>query len=339
MLNELKEYEQYTFSLPKISLKDAMNNFDKALSTYDKCSETFEKSMRLKYSTLIDKGAKNYNVSAFVRALTIIARKEYYSESASADIVKSRLKDWFNNWLNPYLCLLLARNYKEKVYNPESVQTLLKELGEDISSKIANYAKPIFKYDIVDDTKGNNFRKECYDSILSSAYYSGPLKKYYLVCDSDEIVDFEFSTNKATKLVSKDLALKVTASYLLSKNNKKDCEILSKEYLNSNYVFINKSDIANWTPKRDKIDKFNLFASNKDCLYIFDGAPIFTEVAVSGDKKSNKAASKLCISENWISHFDLVEERDFDSWRRNNPNDSFYSDFGSNEPLRLNVEY
>lgn len=356
MLNEIKEYEEYT--LPLESLSD------------------IEKT-RLKFFTLIKKSFSGLN-----RALTIIARHYIGNETAEFDEekIKNYLRAWLgfevvdskNNiivekpdgWLNNYIRKVFLEKYLQECRNncaefdklfdissTDSIDNLVKkkevipkfDSDKDLSLSVGRlkyvietlynlrYKAKLFENTMFDtgnekmnnSKQGNNFKQITYDLILANAFNLGSLKRYYLVCKEEpfqKIISYSEKKSKGTKLkvADKDLILKIVATYLLQKLN------LS---LSQEYVYINQMEICNWLLDKANPDKFEL----EKYRFQSSDEEIFYESIIGGNVK------KIKIHAKFISNFKIVEEHEIDI--PENQGRIFFSDFGANFYLEKNKRY
>lgn len=354
MLNEIKEYEEYT--LPIESLADVENP-------------------RLKFFTLIKK-----SFSGLERALTIIAR-HYINDAAEIDEekIKNYLREWLgfevidseNNkinerrtdgWLNNYIRKVFLENLLQECRNKcaefekisdisstdeiddlmkkkdalpdfDSDKSLALSVGQlkyaiealyKLRYKAKLFENPMFSVEnekTPESKQGNNFKQITYDLIIANAINLGALQKYYLVCKNDpfqNVIKYSEKKNKCSKLkaTDEDLILKIAATYLLQ-----------RLYSNSNqeYLYVNQMEICNWlleraNPDKFELEKYKIQPSNEK---------IFYESIIGGNVK------KIKVHPEFISNFEIVEE----SKLIENDGRIFFSDFGANFYLSKNKRY
>ena len=352
MLNEIKEFEEYT--LPIESLENLQNP-------------------RLKFFPLIKK-----SFSGLERALTIIARHYIGNETAEFDEekIKNYLRAWLgfevvdsknniiaekpNGWLNNYIRKVFLEKYlqecrnncdefdKFNVSSTDSIDDLMnkkeviptfdsyKKLSLSVGRlkyviealynlryKAKLFEKPIFsvKNEKMPDSKqGNNFKQITYDLILANAFNLGSLKRYYLVCKDEpfqKVINYSEKKSKATKLEAddEDLILKIVAMYLLQQLNSSCIQ---------EYVYINKMEIYNWLLDKTnfELEKYRFQMSNEE---------IFYESIIGGNVK------KIKIHPEFRSNFKIVEEMEF--YKSENNGRIFFSDFGAGAHLEKNKHY
>lgn len=190
---------------------------------------------------------------------------------------------------------------------------------ETLEAKVNSFNSSIFSTHYL--TK-NDFKAIKYERIIANAFHLGKLKQFYLLCDSDpfenELVTKHTNTRSTTDMSDsdKDLLLRITALYLLQKQN-----------TDQNEVYFNQTDLANWLyekadPKNFELKKYRLTTS---------GEPLFNTISVTNN------VTKLKIHKNWIEHFKIVESCDID--KPENRGLIFYSDPGCSEYLRYNEKY
>ena len=349
MLNEIREFEQYTFD----------------------CTKHLELG-RLKHKALIMN-----SFSGIGRAMTTVARYYMFLDnekmchlSAQAEQqALAAIKTWcgskgteffseieaVRNWLPNYIrCVLLANQVKR--FNKDTINSdcdldeehdLINSITIDSTEEelfaIANNLRSagenttdakkrsIYSNNIlsivycIDSISGLAYRRKSYghsmfpatpkksdsndikaityEKIIADAFYKGPLKRYYLCCNKESLLkDY---TEK-----EKDIVLKTIASCLLNKNHK---------IAGQQWVFINKTDIVNWLKDIHKVDDYKL------------NATIFKTQKLGGN------IVKLCVNEDWISHFIIVEENYFNKEDWNDG--AFFRDDGSQSYLIKNELY
>lgn len=356
MLNEIKEYEEYT--LPIESLADVENP-------------------RLKFFTLIKK-----SFSGLERALTVIARHYIGGETSEFDEtkIKSHLRAWLgfevidgknniiaenpNGWLNNYIRKVFLEKYLQECRNncaefdklfdissTDSVDDLMKKkevipkFGSDKDLKLGvgrlkyiieslynlRYRAKLFENPMFytenkkmpDFKQGNNFKQITYDLILANAFNLGALKRYYLICKDEpfqKVINYSEKKSKVVKLKSadEDLILKIVATYLLQQLNSSS---------NQEYVYINQMEICNWLLEKANPDKFEL---EKYKIHSPE-EKIFYESIVGGNVK------KIKIHADFIKNFKIVEEHELDI--SENQGRIFFSDSGANFYLEKNKRY
>ena len=353
MLNEIKEYEEYT--LPIEFLSDVENP-------------------RLKFFTLIKK-----TVSGLERALTIIARHCISNETdeINEEKIKANLRAWIgfevidgknniiaenpNGWLNNYIRKVFLEKYLQEcrhkcadfdklvnISSTDSIDDLMTKKesipkfgsDKDLSLNVGRvkyvittlydlrYRAKLFENPMFDPENkkmtasktGNNFKQITYDLILANAFNLGKLKRYYLICKDEP---FQKVINKKSKVVKlkpadEDLILKIVSTYLLQQLNSSS---------NQEYVYINQMEICNWLLEKANPDKFEL---EKYKIYSPE-EKIFYESIVGGNVK------KIKIHSDFIKNFKIVEEHEFDI--SENQGRIFFSDSGANFYLEKNKRY
>ncbi len=348
MLDEIREYEQYTF---------------------EPVEEMKKEHIRLKFANLIKK-----DFGGLVRAMTIVARQCIFRESDEAEdfdeeSVRNHLKEWCDGWLNRYIRhAFLEKNLEElreklkdealvnllgEIQPDSGVEVLVaakdeffskaKELGKEenaifgrISSSIealkelqgkkTYFAKRLFESGESTEKekpkekdfaqKKNDYHKITYDRIIANALEQGRLHRYYLVCKSDSVpFDLirkytEKNKQDGKELIDtdKDLILKMTAAYLLQQAG------YNPEYA-PEYVVITLTDISNWMIKKDKPSNFE-FEKYK---FRDTGESLFDKRTISSTDKKKDGMSKkgnltkTRIHPQWAKQFYLVDESEIDN--------------------------
>lgn len=353
MLNEIREYEEYT--LPIESLSNVENP-------------------RLKFFSLIKK-----SFSGLERALTIIARHYINDETAELDEekIKNHLRLWIgfevvdsknniiaenpNGWLNNYIRKVFLEKYLQECYNKcaefkkvydisaaDEIDDLMEKKNslpnfdsdKDLSLNVGRvkhvitalydlryraklFENPMFNTEnekVTASKPGNNFKQITYDLILANAFNLDTLKRYYLVCKEEpfqKLINYSEKKSKGTKLEvdDEDLILKIVAMYLLQQLNSSCIQ---------EYVYINKMEIYNWLLDKTnfELEKYRFQLSNEE---------IFYESIIGGNVK------KIKIHPEFRSIFKIVEEMEFDKSENNGR--IFFSDFGAGSHLEKNKRY
>ena len=323
MLNEIREYEQYT--APPESLTD-------------------KNECRLKYATLI-----KTQFSGLERAMTIVARRHLPLNPTEEDTAKVRrlLKVWCGfgkedeaaecgvcyGWLKKYMvqmcrlhiwadvtdeetrakflgCLpqITLQGNKE---NWDAVQTqgeALKAVAKVPAEKIISTAKALatwekraaylaqglFAVQYTANKSDNDLHRICYDKIIANALELGPLKNYVLAAKLDPfkaglIKKYTRFRNKGaaiTKNTSQDTVLKFTAAYLRQRAE-----------TGREYAVINFADMSNWVNLQDpKFDNAKLSEYR-----LADGSTVFNFINVGPSVK------KMSLAPDWLELFELAE--------------------------------
>ena len=344
MLNEIGEYEQYTLSPEKL-----LN-----------C-----KNRRLKYYNI-----KN-NFSGLERIMTIITRHFIFHTPVGFDENELReiLKAWcgfnheaettlpehFNGWLNNYIKSLafetasecfqyegllgdlkpvivkfLARDFEIKESlailknfeftnddvpkrlkeNTGKLKNLLKALDEFLN-KGKNFSKNVF--DPLNAKGETPFRAITYDRVIANALLKGKLRCYCLACD-EELFEGKIILKDGKNLSAKDkdIILKMTAEYLLQRRNS-----------NQEFIVTNDANMMNWLAgEKPDCSKRKNYAFDKTKEKLFE---------ISKIEEIN--AIKVKLHHEWAKHFCLIEDGVDAKWGR-----IFFSDNGSSEPLKENVQ-
>lgn len=398
MLNEIKEYEQYSFNL------DCENP-----------------EIRLKHKHMCN------SLSGIARAMTIVARHSYFGNKGYSDIdsTLNDLRVWCGDsrgdsektsegpefaWLPNYLIKVLGKDKAEKfkdflkkgcktngskeyreayelfkeLQNDLNAKTwkdkkrrkqlmkkagklkkLYKSIGESdeyapyirilgalevLSSKYDGYGfnskmfnKVLTKQEIRNLKQRNDFKTIMYEKIVANAIVAGPLKRYYLVCENDDLSKISKKTGGSTKYVfanknwsnptknKMDLILKTLCACLLEEKFQNAEKINGTNSGNEAYVEnwlvpVNKTDIANWLVGSIKIDELKSFE--------IDNRPLFSMICLDN-------VSLVGVDLKWVKEcgWQIISEDDFDSYLESHPQAIFYSDFGSKHYLKKNTRY
>ena len=392
MLNEIKEFEQYTDSL-----------------------DTAE--IRLKY-----RGIRN-NLSGVTRAMTIVARKLYFDDQnpeGRISRVKDNLKAWcgdpkiinpgdicpeirqnwlpdfiisvhgqkrldgFDNYLNSEedikgypryqeICDMfefIKTNFNTGAFRDKKTREQImafskkitffsKELGDSEADRrrsrseytqvsnilyamyelnknygTSGYNKKMFN-DRLEKASRNDFKKITYEKIVADAVAAGPLNRYYLVCEKENLFDVEYknkkpfqkkSWSKATK-GKEDLILKIVAAVLLGQRSFDAEEVLSADYvLINDLVPVNKTDIANWLKGNGKLDSM--------AEYSFKGKKLF-------ESEDLKNVAAVGVDSAWMEdcRYAVIPENQLDAYLSKHQGAVFYSDPGAGKFLQKNIKY
>lgn len=208
---------------------------------------------------------------------------------------------------------------KEKIDAETSIGDYLNRVRHTISAlytmlKRTYYLQSMFSPNYViksKDSSTNDYYQISFENIIANAFYLGPLRRYYLVCNVEKFWDSigrytgGSSNKKNLSDGDKDLILKMTIAYLLQ-----------REYQNplQEYVVINKTDMFHWRKEDTKPENFGLGK------YQFNDprGRIFSEI------KINNNINKLKIDPKWIEKFKLEDAENF------KPNgEIFFSDTGA----------
>ena len=349
MLNEIKEFEQYSFDCIKNHEPGRLKHKAFIMNSFSGIGRAMTTVARY-YMFLDNEKMSQLSPKAEQQALAAIkiwcgAKKpQFFSEIETV-----------RNWLPNYIrCVLLSNQIKrfnndtinsdcdlgkEKalinsitIYSTEEeLSTIANSLQSAYDNTTDEKKRSIYKNNIlsiiscIDSISGLAFRRKIYghsmfpaipektdsndikaityEKIIADAFYKGPLKRYYLCCNKESLLN-GFTEKE------KDIILKTIASYLLNKNY---------NITGQQWVFINKTDIVNWLKNIHKVDNYKL------------NATIFQTQKLGGN------IVKLCVNEDWISHFMIIEENHFnkEDW-----NDGiFFRDDGSQSYLIENELY
>ena len=250
MLNELREYQQYTFNIEK---------------------DTEER----KFSRLNHRQLCN-SLSGIERAMTIIARYFYYNywkteapgdkqptKKEKIDLVHSSLAAWcglmnkgevcppkakhIENWLPKYIEEVLK---KDAEGNEQSIKRLQESL-EKLKNKKTEFSKHMM-IDYVSDQEAtkyhNDVKKITYESIIANAINAGELTNRVLLSKQNP---FDRIIKEKGKLDGseldegkKDRIIKIICAFLLNRTN-----------FEQRYAVVNRADVANWCKDNPKMDK------------------------------------------------------------------------------------
>ena len=147
----------------------------------------------------------------------------------------------------------------------------------------------------------NDFKLISFARILADAYNAGKLRRRRMACDANPFAKGfaakftakdNLTPNSAGKKINtandRDFLLKMTAAYLLAKND-------------GEFAEINQTDVANWLIKKDQ--KFEADTINKYRM-ANTREEIFAMQKISGSVK------KYRLNPEWAKHFWLVEDGD-----------------------------
>lgn len=393
MLNEIKEFEQYTYSL-----------------------ESAKPEKRLKQNTLCA------DLSGIARAMTVIARKSFFENSGPEriDIVRNDLQLWCGDpkgepekasegfasaWLPEYMVKILgeekalafeyylmetegldslpryrevcdtykdiragfntktfqvAGKRREIMDKAQMLQMYCKELGVDeqqrkktssmyapvfrvlralnlLSGKYGakGFNKNIFSTDL-NRTEKNDYKKIMYDKIIADAIAAGPLKRYYLVCENDDLSGIRHTTKKLKSFlfrnngvmekwsnptkVKADLIKKTVAAFLLEQ------KLRHADNQYEGTAPVNLTDISNWLAGSTGTDNLLAFDIEDRPLFIFDTT-------------DNVAA--IGIDNQWMEMcgWKVLPEDELDAYISEHPRAVYYSDPGAGQYLQKQVRY
>ena len=354
MLNEIKEFDQYTFSLS--------------------CEENYNKEGRLRYRDLRNK------LSGITRAMTIIARHYLFENGENADeeaIEKARvalklwcgakniecpkdmeqLKDWLPTYVRNYLMKKHLDSYADKQDSdciPTEVNELINQIcdcSEDEQlQKLAIELKNICESN-EDKEFGSLYNRyikpicTCISTIKDIGYgrkrfgksifdFEPTSKDDFKAVTYDSIIatalnagplkqyylycnDINIPLIYDLKEKERDMVLKTAAAFLLNK-----CPEQKR------YVFIVKADVSNWMKERPKeyiLPKIHDENGKEIAVFNFH------------EHEIKKNALKLYIKPSWIEHFSLIEKEDID--KIDKKTGVFFRDDGSHSYLVENTIY
>ena len=371
MLNEIREFEQYSFNL------DAP--IDKA-------------NCRLKYAKLTDE------LSGRERAMTVVARWYIFKDDPEGKTfnennVKNFLVSWcgFDNeskkpeypnldkWFIRYIRNAFFNYHVNECINEFQAKNLLntevykilkslsvnleidvikrkcfeimqiKEFEKNSNLKKLYKAKECLVYASSDSARSpknlffqtmfpekaktdNDFRVIYYDRIIANALQMGKLQQYYLFCDIDP---FE------RRIIAK-ARNNGTHTLKLLPNDKDFLLKITAYYLlqkknlihGQNFVFFNKTDLINWlVPADPKLDKDKL----KKYILTDSSDTLISTMNFKENNSKGMNYTKLKLDYEWIKHFKIVNSQDID--KPENQGGIFYSDFGSSALLQKGKRY
>ena len=296
MLNEIKEYEQYTI-LPATP-----------------------KESRLACVNFLKKTKDSVSLSGLERAMTTIARYYLFNLNLDETSVEEVLKAWcgfnhneniaeisrdINGWLKRLIQLM-----KTNKSNAEKADLALE--------KLSNKNKQFGKSPLNTNSIENNFKEITYEGVIANALTMGRLENYCLICNGN---DFETYLQTNSSKIDCDLLCKAIAYYLLQ-----------KQFAGQKYVYFNETDLGNWMSKRGDKLKFKTFLAKdtnvalfeKKSLYGSDKGKNIVKYKVQEDFLTKFKFAIIKQSE--IDKIDRIEY----------PNLVIYEDEGSGVPLKVN---
>lgn len=303
MLNEIKEYEEYTC--------DLCSN-----DTVRFVPEIFKWKNRM---------------SGLGRAMTIIARKEltdrgYFldcTDNSKENIrnnVRQVLIEWlgfdneneektsnYNSWLKEY--------YISNIENSNDDTPI--KTWSDFEKKKKQYSQKMFDKKI---TEQNTMLAITYDKVIADAIFWGSLREYYLVCK----VGYEKGLTKNGKIINTtssvgekriESVLKLISAYLVKKT-----------YTGNVANLVSKTELAHWT-RNKSIFKGGYFKGIR-----YKGNDLVTNKTIANN------SSKIIIFQEYLDDYDfhLVAREEFESVSEGYV---FFSDYGAAFPLQLGKYY
>lgn len=363
MLNEIGEYEHYTFSPEQIAA----------------C-----KNHRLKHHTLI----KN-DFGGLERAMTIIARHFIFDEfvGSNEDELCEILKAWcgfehkaktplpenFNGWLDSYIRrVLLFENVKAirdkiSLLENEKLQSDFRPILENILfNKAFDVIKAIGEIRLLKFTHKNELKKITSNkdelaqmlNVLerlvelpnkNRTFSRSPFgasnangENYFREITYDKVFANALLLGKLRRyyLACDEELFKTKKIFKADKHDKelskKDKDIILKmtaEYLlqrrdtTQEFVVTNNADMTNWLLGSLKSDRL----SEKRKVYMLATTE---ENLFKISKIEGIGVTKIRLAPEWTKHFHLIEDESDEKWGQ-----IFFSDSGLSEPLRENVLY
>lgn len=281
MMNEIKEFEEYTCNLKRCENPRLMFDIFK----------------------------KNNHLMGIARPLIIIARHElqkrhYFDQDEFADDkrkaiieeVKKCLKEWigfeketnkiteYDSWLADYYKKLVSAYEKDK---KTKEQLLSWEVIK--KTKSPQFAKKSLKET---NTEKNTLNVTTYESAIAEAVYQGPLKRYYLVLKKDAKEALLKKNQKGKKLEVYNNLLKVIGAYLIK-----------REYTGKKFNVVKMVDLANWLQCK---------SINSGCKSYFKNLQYKEKDILENQTVSNNI-TKIRINQEFLDDFDfrIVSEENF----------------------------
>lgn len=174
----------------------------------------------------------------------------------------------------------------------------------------------------------NDYKKITYDKIIAEAVKEGRLEKHYLVCASDNLDEvcykdkypFKKKKNSKTSKKKADLLRKVVAAFLLEKKRHTDSSEAER------FIPVNFSDIRNWLVSDIDI---------KLEAYSYKEKPLFDQEVINMNQK------QIRINKEWMDccGWKIVHEAELESYLKEHPGATFFSDWGAGQMLKANCRY
>lgn len=328
MLDEFKEYEEYTCSVENITVPRLM-------------PEIFSEVVVAKKT-----GNRKMKMGGVGRALVTIARKElmnqgYFSAGRSVQEqiipeVRQALREWlgfndtsdervtaYNGWLEKYF---------EKFIEPLSTDVSWVDI---VQSKKSAFEKRWYDEfaEKKDGARGKTQKNKNtllvmnYDKVIARAVQYGPLKKYYLVCKkgaSDPLKKGKRLTTLSTDAQLMNDVYRMISYYLIMQQH---------TFNKSNkYVYFNGIDFANWAQHLNAQDP--RYFSPK--IKYVDASDHAIEFIISQTLCKN--INKRYICKEYLNAYDfhLVSADDFSGVRDGY---TFFSDSGAGRALKQEEKY
>lgn len=239
------------------------------------------------------------------------------------------------------------------------IVTCIDKMMTVLESKRKSYAKNLFHTEANAYEAGNNdFKAITYDRIIATGCNTGALRRYYLYCDDENVINSVYRSGKIDsplKPKEKDVLLKTVAAWLLG-GSRPDDSVGSAPP--QNYHPINRAAVINWTNKLSFYDDFKKYLDsfrlkNGEQTEIFSTVNLgrnFTKLAViiqtpPKASKDSEKESKVQFG-TWFDHFSLkrasdpeADQKMFEEWKKANPNGVFFRDEGAGSFLVKNEVY
>ena len=311
MLDEIREFEQYTEDINEIKGKEGR----------------------------LTKRPLNKSYGGIPRAMLIIARHYMFQ---NPDFTKEEQVEYARKALRIWCG---ARKEGDEVEDSEKIDSWIiryaVKLGLDedkitqLKEKPQSYEKTIYSLEDKNQEKKkkekkkktNDQNKILYDHVLAEAMAMGKLKRRYLVCEGDPFKD-NLICNGMQKISDgkrgqndKDKILKFTAAYLVGKSREEQATVCIKlvDLVNG----IQVSSLEN----KDLVS----FVYREENDSIENGMPLIRKIKIGNSKNNNRCAYKLPKS--WTDRFQVVDEEDLDHVLDQMVNPIFFSDLGAGHSL------
>ena len=327
MLNELREYEEYTIPVDKLAgdgrllydnLKDDHSGIDRAMTTV-------ARHFLFRNAEKTPGGTEDLRPDVGYAQKALKAWCGFLGEEAAEEPELQAI----NGWLQAYIQHLNSQGKGRSGI-------------KDISGKKTQFSQKLFTVKTQKPSpgtrkngSGNNYKKITYERVIADALLLGPLSRYYLICETDELFQ-RWTVQKNGKTVRPEkpngikdvnLLLLLTAACLLGFPTS-----------GRRFVPFNKVDVNNWHNKGKKEDIANAM---KTFRFSEHGAapfrPIFEKQLIGGN------TAKVRLDDLWAQQFMIVEESRLRAALQEKPGRIFYSDLGScsgsDHPLWKGVWY
>ena len=339
MLNEWKEYQQYTQAEPSVprlkykQLKDGFSGLNRAFVTIARRflfdADTHEVTAYTKqvtrYALEIWCGGKGSNMTDAPQEVE--ALRNVLPDYIKQTLLASKMKAFWKNQeklpkefadcvrqidrtqpKKEHLQQLSAlketylADYKQIIYNYICPIENCLEMLEDLSNRRKRFGAALFENGNQDNSK-NDLHAISYEKEMAKAYAKGELRRYYLCCDDQKIVNGILSKLKNAAKI--DCFLKTAAV----------CCFGCLHTQNQSAVY-SKVDLVNWLARINDLD-----ACKPETLPGTDGQPLFAV-----DSIDKLQVYKLTASDIVRKHFSVIEESALSEWLAAHPKGIFYAD-------------